>query len=54
MFEQLELWAFDLKRLNSVDNSVTRFGKLFDFEKLFNAFHSNYFAQILHILRQFM
>ena len=34
--------------------SVTRFGDLLDFGKLFNAFVSNYFAQISHILRQLL
>ena len=36
-----------------VDVSVTRLGNLLDFGQLFKAFGNNYFAQILHILRQF-
>ena len=34
--------------------SVTRLGDLLDFGQLFKAFGNKYFAQILHILRQFM
>ena len=34
--------------------SVTRLGDLLDFGQLFNAFGNNLFAQIFHILRQFL
>ena len=35
-------------------SSVTRSGDLLDFGKLFKAFGNDKFAQISHILRQFM
>ena len=35
-------------------NSVTRFGDLLDFGELFKSFGNNQFAQISHILRQFL
>ena len=35
-------------------DSVTKLGDLLDFGQLFKAFGNNYFAQILHILRQFL
>ena len=34
--------------------SMTRFGHLLDFGELFKAFDNNKFAQIFHILRQFL
>ena len=34
--------------------SVTRLGELLDFGQLFKAFGTNKFAQISHILRQFL
>ena len=34
--------------------SVTRLGNLLDFGQLFEAFGNNQFAQISHILRQFL
>ena len=34
--------------------SVTQLGDLLDFGQLFEAFGKNYFAQISHILRQFL
>ena len=34
--------------------SVTRLGDLSDFGQLFKAFSNNYFAQITHILKQFL
>ena len=43
-------------RFNQVQllTSVTRFGDLLNFGQLFKAFGNNYFAQISHILRQFL
>ena len=38
----------------STPTSVTRLGDLLDFGQLFKAFGNNYFAQISHILRQFL
>ena len=35
-------------------SSVTRFGDLLDYGQLFKAFGNNSFAQISHILRQFL
>ena len=35
-------------------NSVTRLGDLLDFGQVFKAFGNNKFAQISHILRQFL
>ena len=35
-------------------NSVTRLGDLLDFGQVFKAFGNNQFAQISHILRQFL
>ena len=35
-------------------SSVTRYGDFLDFGPLFKAFGNNYFAQISHILRQFL
>ena len=37
-----------------MDNSVTRLGDLLDFGELFKAFGNNEFAQISHILGQFL
>ena len=37
-----------------VASSVTRFGNFLDFGQLFKAFGNNQFAQISHILRQFL
>ena len=37
-----------------IPTSVTRLGDLLDFGQLFKAFGNNYFAQILHIIRQFL
>ena len=37
-----------------VTNSVTRLGDLLDFGQLFEAFCNNEFAQISHILGQFL
>ena len=34
--------------------SVTRLGDLLDFGQVFKAFGNNYFAQISHIIRQFL
>ena len=34
--------------------SVTRLGDLLDFGQLFKAFGNNQFAQIFHIIRQFL
>ena len=39
---------------NSNGRSVTRFGDLFDFGQLFKAYGNNSFAQISHIIRQFL
>ena len=38
----------------SLPTNVTRLGDLLDFEQFFKAFGRNYFAQISHILRQFL
>ena len=35
-------------------DSVTRFGDLLQFGQLFQAFGNKYFAQIAHIIRQFL
>ena len=37
-----------------VNTSATRLGDLLDFAQLFKTFGNNYFAQISHILRQFL
>ena len=41
-------------RLFSISASVTRLGDFFNFGQLFKAFGNNQFAQIFHILRQFL
>ena len=41
-------------RSNSISISVTRLGNLLDFGQLFKAFDNNEFAQISHILMQFL
>ena len=43
-----------ISKLVKLETSVTRLGDLLDFVQLFKAFGNNYFAQILHILRQFL
>ena len=43
-----------ISKLVKLETSVTRLGGLLDFVQLFKAFGNNYFAQILHILRQFL
>ena len=37
-----------------IDTTVTILGNLMNFGQLFKAFGNNYFAQISHILRQFL
>ena len=49
--ENLDAWC---EAINALATSVTRFGDFLDFGQFFKAFGNNYFAQILHILRQFL
>ena len=60
-FKRVRESAFDGKRERELESvrecaatSVTRLGNLLDFGQIFKAFGNNYFAQISHILRQFL
>ena len=43
-----------IETFNNLSISVTRLGDFSDFGQLFKAFGNNQFAQISHILRQFL
>ena len=43
-----------LRKLIAAKDSVTRLGNFLHFGKLFKAFGNNEFAQISHMLRQFL
>ena len=47
-------YTSDTPLMLTIAYSVTRLGDLLDFGQLFKGFGNNYFAQILHILRQFL
>ena len=50
--DSTELWRQPLR--SNLRASVTGLGDLFDFGQVYKAFGSNQFAQISHIIRQYM
>ena len=47
-------WQHFIDFTGSLPSSVTRLGDVLDFGQVFKAFGNNKFAQISHILRQFL